>query len=125
MSEETTYDRRRFLRNTGLTLAAAQLAAIVSAKAQAGTLGAHTSFASLKQIDAGLLNIGYAEAGHFALDEAADEIASLVDGFAQCVPNSQTSADAPPTHCGNGRNTTLFRIASDSVVFSRSGEDHP
>src|SRR5450631_4126473 len=63
MSEETTYDRRRFLRNTGLTLAAAQLAAIVSAKAQAGTLGAHTSFASLKQIDAGLLNIGYAEAG--------------------------------------------------------------
>jgi pimeloyl-ACP methyl ester carboxylesterase len=29
------------------------------------------------------------EAGHFALDEAADEIASLVAGLlAQCVPNS-------------------------------------
>ena len=30
---------------------------------QAGAPGTHTSFASLKQIDAGALNVGYAEAG--------------------------------------------------------------
>jgi pimeloyl-ACP methyl ester carboxylesterase len=63
MSEETTFDRRRFLRNSGLTLAATQLAAVGAAKAQGGTLGTHASFASLKQIDAGLLNVRYAEAG--------------------------------------------------------------
>ena len=60
MSNQPTYDRRAFLRNTGLTLAAAQLGAADVAKAQTGT---STSFASIRQVDAGLLNIGYAEAG--------------------------------------------------------------
>jgi pimeloyl-ACP methyl ester carboxylesterase len=60
MSGKVTYDRRAFLRNTGLTLSAAQLAATGIAKAQAGT---STSFASMRQVNAGLLNIGYAEAG--------------------------------------------------------------
>ena len=60
MSNKPTYDRRAFLRNTGLTLAAAQLGAADIAKAQAGT---STSFASIRQVNAGLLNIGYAEAG--------------------------------------------------------------
>ncbi len=32
-------------------------------RSSAGSGGGHTSFASLKQVDAGLLNIGYAEAG--------------------------------------------------------------
>ena len=60
MSNKPTYDRRAFLRNAGLTLAAAQLGAAGIAKAQAGT---STSFASIRQVNAGLLNIGYAEAG--------------------------------------------------------------
>jgi pimeloyl-ACP methyl ester carboxylesterase len=68
MSEEIKHDRRRFLRDVVSTLAAGQLIMTGSAHAQSIKLtpvkrGTHTSFGSLKQIDAGLLNIGYAEAG--------------------------------------------------------------
>jgi pimeloyl-ACP methyl ester carboxylesterase len=70
MSEEIKYDRRRFLGTAAMTIAAAQLGMIGSAKAQSSKTklpaikpGTNTSFGSLKQIDAGLLNIGYAEAG--------------------------------------------------------------
>ncbi len=73
MSEEINRDRRRFLRNALMTFAAAELVPIDSADAQSSETnpaavapirpGAHTSFGSLKQIDAGLLNVGYAEAG--------------------------------------------------------------
>src|SRR5882672_1800479 len=65
-------DRRRFLGTAAMTLAAAQLVMSSSADAQsvakpaalpAVKPGSHTSFGPLKQIDAGLLNIGYAEAG--------------------------------------------------------------
>jgi pimeloyl-ACP methyl ester carboxylesterase len=72
MPEQSKYDRLDFLR-AGIALAGAQLAATSPARAQARKLlaanapataaGTHTSFASLKQINAGLLNIGYAEAG--------------------------------------------------------------
>jgi pimeloyl-ACP methyl ester carboxylesterase len=65
--------RRRFLGTAAITLAAAPLAMLGSAVAQPSrpksvhvpTIrpGSHTSFASLKQIDAGPLNVGYAEAG--------------------------------------------------------------
>jgi pimeloyl-ACP methyl ester carboxylesterase len=67
MSEEINHRRRRFLETAALTVAAAQFAVENPAAAQTNpdTLktGANTSFASLKQIDAGLLNVGYAEAG--------------------------------------------------------------
>jgi pimeloyl-ACP methyl ester carboxylesterase len=73
MSEQLNYDRRRFLGTAAITIAAAQLGITGSAKAQSskarpGDLrtakpGTHTSFGPLKQIDAGLLNVGYAEAG--------------------------------------------------------------
>ena len=54
-----------------MTIAAAQLGAIAAASAQApkpsitsaGKTGMHTSFKSLKQVNAGLLNVGYAEDG--------------------------------------------------------------
>jgi pimeloyl-ACP methyl ester carboxylesterase len=72
-SEETNRDRRRFLGSAALTIAATQLGTIGAAQAQsdaakaaeraAGTPGASQSFAALKQIDAGVLNVGYAEAG--------------------------------------------------------------
>jgi pimeloyl-ACP methyl ester carboxylesterase len=71
--EEINNDRRSFLRNAAMTLAAAELVAIGSAHAQSSQTspaqvppikpGTNTSFGSLKQIDAGLLNVGYAEAG--------------------------------------------------------------
>ena len=73
MSEEIKYDRRRFLRNAAMTVAVADLATIGPADAQPTITnatsvppikpGTNTSFGSLKQINAGLLNIGYAEAG--------------------------------------------------------------
>ncbi|MGO4705225.1 alpha/beta fold hydrolase [Microvirga sp. 2MCAF38] len=73
MSEKINPDRRRFLGAAAMVVAAAELGVIPTANAQAGKLkpmqlptikrGAHTSFGSLKQTDAGLLNVGYAEAG--------------------------------------------------------------
>jgi pimeloyl-ACP methyl ester carboxylesterase len=71
--EDVDAHRRRFLGATAMTLAAAQFGMIGSANAQAIKPsakalpeikpGANTSFGPLKQIDAGVLNIGYAEAG--------------------------------------------------------------
>ncbi|HVJ51596.1 MAG TPA: alpha/beta hydrolase [Aliidongia sp.] len=55
--------RRRFLSAAAATVAAAPFVTIRAASAQAGKAGAHTSFGPLKQVDAGTLNIGYAEAG--------------------------------------------------------------
>lgn len=73
MSEQINQDRRRLIGTAAVTLAAAQLGLIGSANAQSSTAksaalptikpGTNTSFGSLKQIDAGLLNVGYAEAG--------------------------------------------------------------
>ena len=70
---EMNYRRRRFLGAAATTIAVMQLGMIEAAGAQSGKTnatqlpaikpGTNVSFASLKQIDAGLLNIGYAEAG--------------------------------------------------------------
>jgi pimeloyl-ACP methyl ester carboxylesterase len=65
---EINHDRRRFFGAAAVAVAAAELGIIRSATAQAGTLptiraGTNTSFPTLKQIDAGVLNVGYAEAG--------------------------------------------------------------
>jgi pimeloyl-ACP methyl ester carboxylesterase len=72
-SEAIDGERRRFLGAAALTIAAAEFGMIGSAGAQVGKAkpadpprvkpAAHTSFGALKQIDAGLLNVGYAEAG--------------------------------------------------------------
>ena len=73
LSEDIDLQRRRFFGAAALTVAAAQFslngsAVAQSSKAKPANLprikpGTNTSFASLKQIDAGLLNVGYAEAG--------------------------------------------------------------
>jgi pimeloyl-ACP methyl ester carboxylesterase len=73
MSEEINHSRRRFLGIAAMTIAATQLGILDSANAQSTATkqpdvpaikpGTNTSFNSLKQIDAGLLNVGYAEAG--------------------------------------------------------------
>jgi pimeloyl-ACP methyl ester carboxylesterase len=67
MSEGVNHHRRRFLGGAAMTIAAAGLGIIGSASAQSRLLaikpGANTSFGPLKQIDAGVLNVGYAEAG--------------------------------------------------------------
>ena len=70
MSDTIDPTRRGFLGTAAMTLAAAQLGMISSAHAQSnkGSLptvkpGSNTSFGALKQINAGVLNVGYAEAG--------------------------------------------------------------
>jgi pimeloyl-ACP methyl ester carboxylesterase len=70
MIEDIDRRRRRFFGGVAITFAAAELGLTASAAAQAGkaTLpagkpGANNSFASMKQIDAGVLTVGYAEAG--------------------------------------------------------------
>jgi pimeloyl-ACP methyl ester carboxylesterase len=70
MSDEIDHVRRRFCGAAAMTLAAAPLGMFQPASSSGsktggpGTgTGAHTSFTSLKQIDAGALSIGYAEDG--------------------------------------------------------------
>ncbi|HEX9110982.1 MAG TPA: alpha/beta hydrolase [Terriglobales bacterium] len=68
MNEDFKYDRRRFMGTAAMTIAASQLGMFSSAaesKKESTTSNSAppTSFGPLKQIEAGLLNIGYAEAG--------------------------------------------------------------
>jgi pimeloyl-ACP methyl ester carboxylesterase len=73
MTEAINHDRRRILGTAAMALAATPLVMMGAVAAQPGSQkstdvpvikpGTNTSFTSLKQIDAGLLNVGYAEAG--------------------------------------------------------------
>src|SRR3954451_13507382 len=70
ITDEINQERRRFFGTAALTIAATQFGMIGSAVAQrmeakllAIKPGTNTSFAALKQTDAGVLNVGYAEAG--------------------------------------------------------------
>ncbi|MFZ1430383.1 MAG: alpha/beta hydrolase [Geminicoccaceae bacterium] len=68
MTEEIDIHRRRFFRASAIAIAAAQLSTIDSAAANPPAApkiksGTGTSFAPLKQVDAGVLSVGYAEAG--------------------------------------------------------------
>jgi pimeloyl-ACP methyl ester carboxylesterase len=69
-SKDIDRPRRLFVGTAALTVAATQLGLIGAVDAQPGKAklpsvkrGSHTSFGPLKQIDAGLLNVGYVEAG--------------------------------------------------------------
>ncbi|EEF59589.1 alpha/beta fold hydrolase [Pedosphaera parvula] len=65
-SNEAACSRRSFLCNTAISVAAMQLGRTALADEPAATAaksGTHNSFTSLKQIDAGVLNVGYAEDG--------------------------------------------------------------
>jgi len=73
MSDQIDFPRRGFLGAAAMTLAAAQFGLSQAAQAQSGvskaaplpstTPGTHTTFAPIKHINAGVLNVGYAEAG--------------------------------------------------------------
>ncbi|WP_113569607.1 alpha/beta fold hydrolase [Hyphomicrobiales bacterium] len=73
MSDEINHERRKFFGVAAMTIAAVELGMAGAAMAQSGQasaarlpdikLGTHTSFAALKQIRAGVLEVGYAEAG--------------------------------------------------------------
>src|SRR5258708_8455156 len=68
MNEDFKSDRRWFMGTAAMTIAAAQLGMFSSAaeskeESLTSTSAPLTSFGPLKQIEAGLLNTGYAEAG--------------------------------------------------------------
>jgi pimeloyl-ACP methyl ester carboxylesterase len=73
MSDQINRQRRRFFGAAAMTIAAARFAMSGTAQAQSSetspagaravNAGTNTSFGALKQIDAGLLSVGYAEAG--------------------------------------------------------------
>jgi pimeloyl-ACP methyl ester carboxylesterase len=73
MPGDINLDRRRFLSSAVMSMAAAELVLMGSADARPGDRrradtipikpGTNASFGTLKQIDAGVLNVGYAEAG--------------------------------------------------------------
>ena len=74
MSEQVNHGRRRFFGAAAATIAAARIGTFGAAEARSGKSepasrlprikpGTNTSFGPLKQIDAGVLNVGYAEAG--------------------------------------------------------------
>jgi pimeloyl-ACP methyl ester carboxylesterase len=73
MSEEINHNRRRFLGSAAKAIGVAQLGMMASAKAQSSKTkpidlptikpGTNASLGPIKQIDAGLLNVGYTEAG--------------------------------------------------------------
>jgi pimeloyl-ACP methyl ester carboxylesterase len=70
ITDEINQERRRFFGSAAMSIAATQFGMIGSAAAQRTEAkmpvikpGTNTSFGPLKQIDAGVLNVGYAEAG--------------------------------------------------------------
>src|SRR5438067_552186 len=73
MLNDINFDRRTFLCEAAMTLAAAQFASPATGTAQAGQdrqqtrtpakLAANRSFTSLKEIEAGVLRVGYADEG--------------------------------------------------------------
>ena len=68
MSDDINRTRRAFMGTAVMGIAAAELGITGPASAQSGKAppikpGTHKSFAPLKQIDAGVLNVGYVEAG--------------------------------------------------------------
>jgi pimeloyl-ACP methyl ester carboxylesterase len=83
MSPEFNHQRRRFFGVAAMTIAAAEFSMTAIANAQSSAVpskavraGGHTSFAVLKQIKAGVLDIGYAEAG-----PADGQVVLLVHGW--------------------------------------------
>jgi pimeloyl-ACP methyl ester carboxylesterase len=128
--EDVDRDRRRFFGAAAATVAAAQLGMINAAEAQPGRTkpmqlpvikpGTHTSFGPLKQIDAGLLNVGYAEVGR------ADGPAVVllhgwpydIHSFVDVVPLLASAGYRVIVPYLRGYGTTRFR-SSDTV---RNGE---
>jgi pimeloyl-ACP methyl ester carboxylesterase len=123
IAEQINQHRRNFIGAAAATAAAAQLgltglANAQSAKAKLPAIkpGAHTSFGPLKQIDAGVLNIGYAEAG-----PANGPVVILLHGWPYDI---HTYVDVAPLLASSGHRvivpylrgygTTRF-LASDTV----------
>jgi len=124
MSQPTVADRRRFLGTAAVALAAAPFAMSDALFAQSGGArpGAHTSFAALKQVEAGVLTIGYAEAG-----PADGPVVILLHGwpydiyaFVDVVPALAQAGFRVIAPWLRGYGTTRF-LASDTLRNGQQG----
>jgi pimeloyl-ACP methyl ester carboxylesterase len=129
LADEINRDRRRFFGTAAVALAATQFALSSPAGAQSGDAkptppaikpGTNTSFGPLKQIDAGVLNVGYAESG-----PANGPVAILLHGwpydiysFVDVAPLLASAGYRVIIPYLRGYGTTRF-LASDAV---RNGE---
>jgi pimeloyl-ACP methyl ester carboxylesterase len=131
--------RRRLFGTAAVTLAAAQLGMIGAAKAATGATasssgimtGAHASFASIKQIKAGELDIGYAEAGPadgppvILLHGWPYDIHSFVDvapllaaqGYRVIVPHLRGHGSTRFLSARTFRNAQQSRVALDIIAL--------
>jgi pimeloyl-ACP methyl ester carboxylesterase len=131
MHEEINRERRQFLSMAGMTVAGARLGAVGAARVQSDST---TTFGELQQIDAGVLNIGYAEVGSAAgpavvlLHGWPYDIYSFVDvapllaatGYRVLVPYLRgygTTRFRSPETLRNGQQSAL---ASDCIAFMDS-----
>src|SRR3954469_4069117 len=141
MSEVINHDRRRFLGTAVMTIAAAEFVMIGSADAQSSKTkpadaitikpGSNTSFGPLKQIDAGVLNVGYAEAGPadgpvvILLHGWPYDIHSFVDvapllasaGFRVIVPHLRGHGTTRLLSDATFRNAQQAAVALDTIAF--------
>lgn len=103
MSEQINQHRRRFFGMTAIALAAVEFGVAGKAAAQSAPAaappdaeaGTHTSFEALKQVKAGVLDIGYAEAGRrMALSYCCcmvGPMTSIVSSMSRrCLPRQAT-----------------------------------
>jgi pimeloyl-ACP methyl ester carboxylesterase len=109
MPEDINHLRRRFLSTAAMAITAAQFGMLSSAKAEAPSEtateippakpGTNTSFSSMTQIDAGLLNVGYAEAG-----PADGPVVILLHGWPYDI---YSFVDATPVLAAAGRHVIV------------------
>jgi pimeloyl-ACP methyl ester carboxylesterase len=141
MSEDIDYHRRRFFGTAAMSVAAVQFGMTGSADAQSSTAkpadvpaikpGTNTSFPPLKQIDAGPLNVGYAEAGPangpvvILLHGWPYDIYSFVDvapllasaGYRVIVPYVRGYGTTRFLSSGTFRNGQPSAVAADTIAL--------
>ena len=141
MSEDIDYHRRRFFGTAAMSVAAVQFGMASSADAQSRTAkpadvpaikpGTNTSFPPLKQIDAGPLNVGYAEAGPangpvvILLHGWPYDIYSFVDvapllasaGYRVIVPYVRGYGTTRFLSSGTFRNGQPSAVAADTIAL--------
>ncbi|RWL80581.1 MAG: alpha/beta hydrolase [Mesorhizobium sp.] len=135
MSNEIDHTRRRFLGVAALTVATAELGLTTLANAQSGSAttmarrGASESFDAIKQVKAGVLEIGYAEIGHangtvvLLLHGWPYDINSFVDvapilakaGFRVIVPHLRGYGTTRFLSANTPRNGQQSALAADMI----------
>lgn len=138
MSSDINLQRRRFFGMAALTVAAVEFGFGTTASAKSSTptvavvkAGSHTSFEALKQVKAGVLKIGYAEAGPadgpvvLLLHGWPYDIYSFVDvapvladaGYRVLIPYLRGYGTTEFLSANTPRNGQQTAIASDIVAF--------